>query len=699
MRRHVAALAVLGLGLALLVPVALPPEAAYALSVPGGGAAQYALSVPGTVLTGAAGSGVTGTYTEAELAALLANKVRYSWGWSTDAALSKLSGNTTISPPPSSGLTTSQLAQLDQIQAGFAAPATKLATVAKTVGGVVTAVTVGTTGVALGVAVDQAFGVDVSGGLCSGGGFTGINAVLAGITGTDCQKWQMSQALQSAPNSDVPAGVAGGPACDSAGVCYQLAGTVAVTYTISTLTETDTIGCISFSGTAPTFQTDSAGNPFFPQASSSSYGVLLQRSDATWGAISVVKASTYKLTYNGVSSYPFNGKCASDWIIRNANTSTWPWATYGYGLYSGTTSGSWEPSTTTTPQTATAAPTNPSRQFKCVITMTDSTTATAYTANFTEGGSTTIPSPVCPAVPPGEVPATTTIYETSPTGDLQLYQTATTPEYQNWKTTYPECANGSCLLDLQKSGVSCFQDPGPCDGWMTDPNRDTLYTCVYGTHTMPLSQCYVYAPTFTPSRRAAGNAYADPATGNSTGTQNTPVENGAMDQPVQSPGTTPRQCWPTGWGVFNPLAWIYQPAVCAMQWAFVPRQTVVDSTNNQMKAAVNASAVGSVLGIITGINSFPITGSGCSGIPWHFAVYGLVQDYNILAACPGDPLQPTAAAVKGVLTVIVWTAAVFAWARYIASIFGYVGYGASVDAQIRDQRYHETKAGGGVKFK
>ncbi len=606
-----------------------------AVTDPNGLAAAQALNVPGTVLTGAAAGGVT-TYTEGELAGLLASKMKYNWSWTKDAMLSKFSGNTTISPPPTSGLTPAQVATLDQTAAQFRVPATTLGTVTKVVGGVSIALVVARAGVALGVSIDQTLGFDPTGGLCAGSSTDPVLAAITGIAGTNCAQWQLSKGMMLAANSDVSVTPYGGVACAAAGSCFSASWQkITFTDTRFSYSATGNYACFTLSGSPMLSGTDGNGATFYYQDSG---GAAIPGFADSNGVIhtSAVYPNQPGYTYDGgdtTAKNPLVGHCSPDltsYFYQSSHTtgSGGPMqpdapllvpAEYGWAVYNSSTGTySWQSGTTPAPVTVPNA--NPTRQFKCVIAFQSGGSATAYTANFTEGGATAVPAPVCPAVPPSEIPTTTTIYETSPGGDIQLFQQPTTPEYQNWKSTYPECANGSCLLDLRKSAVSCFQNAAACDGWMTDPNRDTLYACWYGTHSVPLSQCYVYAPTFTPAKVAAGMPYADPSTGTSTGVQTAPVEGGVMDNPVNAPSSTPRQCWPTGWGQLNPLAWVLQPLQCGLTWAFVPSQPQVDAQLAKVQTAWKATPMFQMAGVVTGWH-FQIAMTGCKG-PGVPIVYG-----------------------------------------------------------------------------
>jgi len=167
----------------------------------------YAIDVPSSVLAAATTGVSVDGITSAQLGAMLANSERFNSDWITTDVGQLMSGTTTTSPPDITDLTPGELAQFEEMVAGFGgAPATKLAAFTKVVGGraipVVGAVLMG---VQLGAGIDRAVGVDVDGGLCASApnlGFQVVNAVLSALTSPDCDSWNKSQELAAAINQD-----------------------------------------------------------------------------------------------------------------------------------------------------------------------------------------------------------------------------------------------------------------------------------------------------------------------------------------------------------------------------------------------------------------------------------------------------------------------------------------------------------------
>ena len=186
---------------------------------------------------------------------------------------------------------------------------------------------------------------------------------------------------------------------------------------------------------------------------------------------------------------------------------------------------------------------NPTRNWVCRIITTTGSVYTQTSNNWTEADAEVAPI-LCPTLPSGEIAASMTVTEHGGQDDQTVWNADTTTGYQNWASLYPECANGSCPLVLDQLDQSCFTVGVACDGWIDDPDRATDYTCKYGTHTIPLSECFVYGPLFNPGNQAGGNVYGNPSNGDTLGIQTSPttvdeVESSLLKRPWVSTGSYP----------------------------------------------------------------------------------------------------------------------------------------------------------------
>jgi len=232
------------------------------------------------------------------------------------------------------------------------------------------------------------------------------------------------------------------------------------------------------------------------------------------------------------------------------------------------------------------------------------------------------------------------VIQNNPTGPTTVYNEQQSPGLADARAKYPLCIGAPCALDLllKTSGESCFDLDARCDGWHTAADREAVYQCAYGPYDVPLFECNAYAPMFNFDARTGGEPYADPLTGARAGQAVAlPVTADLMAQGVMPPDGA-RNCWPTGWGMMNPLGWVYQPVRCAIEWAFVPREAAVRVT----MARLAGGWAGTPPALVTAAaenwtQDLPELG-GCEGPSFTFAVSWPVevsQVWRPLYACDG----------------------------------------------------------------
>lgn len=266
---------------------------------------------------------------------------------------------------------------------------------------------------------------------------------------------------------------------------------------------------------------------------------------------------------------------------------------------------------------------------------------------------------------------------------------------RDWLEQSPDCWDGSCVLTLKKnldSGtkLDCFDNPLECLDWREEIKRDpNRYACEYAGKPRPIEDCLIYSRVFDRNLVQDGKGYANPedgepitqpGTGTGTGTRPATTNPGAatiaMNTPVGNPATS-RECWPSGWGVFNPFEWVFQPVRCALEWAFVPRTAKITQVQTQIQlAAVNSKPVEIITGVQGWAGIVPLS-DGCMGPVIEFNMFGKAfGPYHPLQACTGALVQ-AAALSKIALSIAFVIMGVVAISRYIARIFGYSGVGES----------------------
>jgi hypothetical protein len=203
-------------------------------------------------------------------------------------------------------------------------------------------------------------------------------------------------------------------------------------------------------------------------------------------------------------------------------------------------------------------------------------------------------------------------------------------------------------LQLFKGTESCLTFAADCAGWWAETDNgqalETEYRCTFGDNRVALSQCYVYAQTFEADQETP--TITDPATGEPktwTGT-------GDLNSTAPTTGPNPGDACMTSWAaVANPVEWVLHPVKCALVWAFVPRNTVVDAHMQKGDENWRGSTPGRFATAIAGVGASldGLGGTDCGGIivPVPDASsWPTVQttDRAMLAACPGDFFHPFA---------------------------------------------------------
>lgn len=264
---------------------------------------------------------------------------------------------------------------------------------------------------------------------------------------------------------------------------------------------------------------------------------------------------------------------------------------------------------------------------------------------------------------------------------------------QDWMESYPQCMDGSCLLELKKEiggtmELDCFAAPEQCADWQTETAAQTaVYRCYYANAVVDLAECNVYGRTFQRQNVQTGTAYSDPATGETvkTGTGTTTTTNpGAqtvsMSSPVADPATT-RTCWPTGWGVFNPFEWVYQPVKCAFEWAFVPRESKLSEVRTALRLSVMNSQPAGVVQAVQAWGAAVPSVSGCAGPT---ITLDLPSDVTYtgtpISAC-SEPASTLAMVSRAAISIVFILFGLFAITRYVGRVFGFTGFGRGDDSE------------------
>lgn len=304
---------------------------------------------------------------------------------------------------------------------------------------------------------------------------------------------------------------------------------------------------------------------------------------------------------------------------------------------------------------------NPVRAWKIEFKCSDGAMKSASSSPFRESDVEwpAMPGADCDA---GSILQSAKMWQTTEGGEPKLVW-----EFELPPEVAPNAAcleSGTCVLELERvlpggRTVSCFSDPDGCTDWFKDPEKEKVYQCKYNGSLIALNECNVYAPTFNPDRPPDVD-YGDPITGEIPAPAPTPPT-------VGDPGRS-TECFPSGWGVFNPAEWVYKPITCALHWAFVPKPGTVGQALAGLQDGLKSHAPFSVIVAIPGVVGAIGEGfnAGCSGMPDFSAIDGLHLQL------PCEPPDSAAwRAAYTLQTIILWTTvAISAWHMVSRSIGG-----------------------------
>lgn len=385
----------------------------------------------------------------------------------------------------------------------------------------------------------------------------------------------------------------------------------------------------------------------------------------------------------------------TSYYVSTSNTNTTACASPSSGLCNKINANAVIPLTFAPPYTTgTAISTTISTQVDCKTTTgTIHTVTVTAVRSYVPGNNVSIPDALCPS---GELAVDTRIgwKESGQTTETEIVprDTGRVPAtIKELPTTYPDCfgpSTSGCSLRLFKIGTgglleSCGAIGELCPDWAMQPDVATKYQCQYGATSISINYCSAYrAPLIgvLPNIDSGGTlltptAPVPPATSLQQLVDTTGSTQTAPNRPVQDP-TQPSNCFPTGWGVLNPASWVLQPIKCALEWAFVPRQSAVDDATAHVQAKWAESMPGKVVASLLTF-SFTGPGTGCQGLAVNMNWGPGVQlgTKYFLAACPGDFFAPWAPLFNVFITGATAIVGFFGAARHVGGIFGYGSIG------------------------
>lgn len=305
---------------------------------------------------------------------------------------------------------------------------------------------------------------------------------------------------------------------------------------------------------------------------------------------------------------------------------------------------------------------------------------------------------------PGEVPISTSVAICASAASTTCHEVA------SWVLPTVDPETGTPLPEFDYSCVQLLATPSPCPMWVEtwtgtdwvecDPalencvdwwshtNRETRFRCGWGGDYYSASQCVALRDFYNGETE-------DVITTNPTqpqpdpNTEGDPVQvGGPVPQPSSRPtrnwlsrivdewaaGATPdlmNSCWPSGWGLLNPLQWVMRPIMCALTFLFVPTTPLPVRVEQLHELALTRVGLGTMTeaGELLGGISSPSVGGSCGWGIDPIDVGVLETPAVDLILCPSEHgLSGTAATVRS------WSlAAVGLWAA--GMVYRWMGLG------------------------
>lgn len=508
-------------------------------------------------------------------------------------------------------------------KAGYRAPLSKFKAIGKVAGDATTALFGYELGATIGNGIVSFAGVDSAKTVC-----TSDWAVLGPIAGDgDCSDW-LAANPQFKPNTDATANTDWGTTCDEQGVC--------ATITLQIEVPGATVYCATISGGS----LQRYEGPRWHYANDPNPG---DQTGTSWS------------NYSDVAFYNRGpGTCtAGQYYVQDAGD----FHAAGWDKWTMKQSG------TVLDQAVTRGTASPERHLVCTVSGDDGHVYSQSSAAFHEGDAT-LPEPTCPALPKGVNATHVKLTETGVSPPSVLYDEDEDPYAKELQQKYPQCTDGTCALDLKEraNNESCFDGVATCDGWWTDPAKETKYECTYDEQEVTLDHCARYRQTFDEANRKAGAPYSN-RDGSYNPNPSTPGDK--AKQLASTPSVS--NCMKTDDGS-DTWSVIFSPVRCALVWAFVPDSVTIQKDGSDAVDKWLASPIGKVVTIPAGWFA-SVSVPGCKGP----ALTYLGTTYYPIAACDGDTFAVLAPIVRTFTDVLLYIWGCVAILNLVGGVIGFRG--------------------------
>jgi hypothetical protein len=229
-------------------------------------------------------------------------------------------------------------------------------------------------------------------------------------------------------------------------------------------------------------------------------------------------------------------------------------------------------------------------------------------------------------------------------------------------TQYPLCSpsrpSSGCKVAVHIDTKECVVGLWDCEHWpdlRNDPTQSPRVSCQYGPYSVPIETCNPLERAYEEGGAPATepNIDGNPATRSDNNLDGQPIPKtqpatgtvpGGAGAPAPGSSTAEADCWPTGWGMLNPLEWVYKPITCAGKELFQPKKDIqlrINTMSTQFSNKVPVSWFG------VGLDG--VSGGSC---PAHWKLDFRGHTYPFICGTPADGIIQSFRPFLGAMLVI-----------------------------------------------
>lgn len=273
--------------------------------------------------------------------------------------------------------------------------------------------------------------------------------------------------------------------------------------------------------------------------------------------------------------------------------------------------------------------------------------------------------PSCEAAGKGHGTGRTQVIAFKPDGtQLPVWSTPVAPSDPSTPMCDPGKSSGGCVLSVELDGKGCEAGNVECENWAEiqkqDPNNTRL-KCRFGPYTLPMSACNLLEQAYRVGGAIATelNTDGDPATRDDNNYAGQPVPQPAPGSvAAPGPGAVPgtggqlgpqadaeqKECFPSGWGMLNPVEWVMKPVGCALDAAFKPKREIQPRITAMQGQFANKVPISWFGGTMQGVS-----GGSCP-TNWGIEVAG--QHVSFICGTPAEGIVLAFRPVLGAMLII-----------------------------------------------